>query len=76
MAQHVKDLALSLLSCGFHPWPWNFHMPQAWPKKLKKNLSIEEATEHKRWSQTAAFASQLTCLVTSGKLRNFPSNEA
>ena len=29
----VKDPALSLLWLGFNPWPWNFHMPWAWPKK-------------------------------------------
>ena len=32
----VKDSALSLLRHGFYPWPGNFHMPQAWPKKKKK----------------------------------------
>ena len=43
MAQKVKDLVLSLqwlgslLCCGFSPWPRNFHMPQAWPKKKKKS---------------------------------------
>ena len=44
MAQWVKDLALSLqwlgplLWCGFNPWPRNFHMPWAWPKKKKKKF--------------------------------------
>ena len=44
MAQKVKDLVLSLqwlrslLCCGFSPWPRNFHMPQAWPKKKKKKF--------------------------------------
>ena len=35
MAQHVKDLALSLLWHVFNPWPGNFRMPQTWPKKEK-----------------------------------------
>ena len=33
MAQRVKDSALSLLWYEFNPWPMNFHMPWAWPKK-------------------------------------------
>ena len=43
MAQWVKGPALSLLWlgyllwCGFGPWPGNFHMLQAWPKKGKEN---------------------------------------
>ena len=28
VAQQVKDLVLSLLWCGFIPWPGNFCMPQ------------------------------------------------
>ena len=43
VAQQVKDLALPLKRLGlllrraeFHPWPGNFHMPQAWPKKKEK----------------------------------------
>ena len=36
MAQQVKDLVLLLLWLGFHPWPGNFYMPRAWPKKNKK----------------------------------------
>ena len=41
-AQWVKDLVLSLLWLksllrhGFEPWPGNFCMPQAWPKKKKR----------------------------------------
>ena len=35
MVKQVKDLALSLLWHGFDPWPWNFCMPQVWPKKKK-----------------------------------------
>ena len=44
MVQQVKDLALSprwlgSLQCpGFDPWPKNFHMPQAWPKKCALNI--------------------------------------
>ena len=33
MAQWVKDPVLSLLWHGFDPWPGNFCMPWAWPKK-------------------------------------------
>ena len=29
----VKHLVLSLLWFRFDPWPGNFHMPEAWPKK-------------------------------------------
>ena len=29
----VMDLVLSLLWLRFDPWPRNFHMPQAWPKR-------------------------------------------
>ena len=42
MVQWVKDLALSpqqlgsLLQLGFDPWPGNFHMPRARPKRIKK----------------------------------------
>ena len=44
MAQRVKDPVLSLHWLGsamaggseFNPWPRNFHMIQAWPKKRKK----------------------------------------
>ena len=35
--QQVKELALSLLWCQFDPWPRNFHMLWAWPKKKRKN---------------------------------------
>ena len=43
----VKDPVLSLqwlgslLWCRFNPWPGNFHMPWAQPKK-KKNLAPKE----------------------------------
>ena len=43
VAQCVKDLALSLvwlkslLWYGFYPWLRNFHIPQTWPKKKKKD---------------------------------------
>ena len=33
MAQEVKNLVVSLLWPEFNPWPQNFHMPWAWPKK-------------------------------------------
>ena len=33
VAQWVKDLALTLLWHGFNPWPGNFHMLWAQPKK-------------------------------------------
>ena len=42
----VKDLALSpqqlwlLLWHRFHPWPGNFHMPWAWPKRKKKKVYL------------------------------------
>ena len=52
MVQCVKNLALSLqwlgllLWCGFDPWPKNFHMPQAQPKKR------ERASARARTNQT------------------------
>ena len=42
VAQQVKGSVLSmqwlrsLLWWGFDPWPRNFHVPRAWPKKKKK----------------------------------------
>ena len=36
VAQQVKDPALSLLWHRFDPWPGNFRMLWAWPKKKKK----------------------------------------
>ena len=50
MVQQVKNLALSpqwlglLLWCRFDPWPWNFHMSWAWPRK-KKKIEGEKASE-------------------------------
>ena len=32
----VRDSVLSLLWLGFDPWPRNFQMLKAWPKKKKK----------------------------------------
>ena len=43
--QQVKDLALSLQWLRLLPWhgfdscPRNFHKPQVWPKKKRKNCS-------------------------------------
>ena len=42
VAQWVKDLALSLLWYGFDPWPGNFLMLWAWPKKKKKKKETKE----------------------------------
>ena len=36
MAQRVKDLVLTLQRLKFDPWPRNFHMPQAQPKKRQR----------------------------------------
>ena len=56
MAQQVKDLALSLLWHGFHPWPGNFCVPQAWPKKMMlrmkaKSLSPAQVLGRKKSGQ-------------------------
>ena len=32
----LNDLAQLHLQLGFNPWPGNFHMPQVWPLKKKK----------------------------------------
>ena len=41
-SQWVKDLALSLLWCGFDPWPWELlyagHIVKANKINLRKNL--------------------------------------
>ena len=43
VTQQVKDPELSMLQLrsllwwGFSPWPRNFHMPRAWPKKKEKS---------------------------------------
>lgn len=37
MVQWVMDLALSLMQCGFNPWPKSFCVLQAQPKKKQKN---------------------------------------
>lgn len=44
MVQQDKDLVLSLLQLGFHPWPRNSYMPrvQLEKKKTRKNRSIKE----------------------------------
>ena len=36
----VKDLAWSLLWCGFDSWPENFYVPHAQPKKKRKEKKI------------------------------------
>ena len=41
MAQLVKDTVLLLLWRGFHPWPENFHMPWALPKKKKQKAKTQ-----------------------------------
>ena len=38
--QWVKDLALSLQQWGFDPWPGNFCMLQAQPKKKRKEKGL------------------------------------
>ena len=39
VAQRIGGLALSLLWCGFDPWPGNFCMLRAWPKLKISTLS-------------------------------------
>ena len=36
VARQVKDPVLTLLWCGLDPWPRNFCMPWAWPKKRER----------------------------------------
>ena len=40
MAQWIKNLVLSLLWCGFDPWPGNFCMSRAQSKKFLKGFII------------------------------------
>ena len=35
----IADLSLQL---GFNPWPRDFHMPQVWPLKQKKDYTLEK----------------------------------
>ena len=44
----VKDSALSLLWLGFDPWPGNFCMSRAWPKKKKKKKKKEKEKREKK----------------------------
>ena len=52
MAQWLKGLMLSLqwlgslLQHGFNPWPRNFLMLWAWPKKKKVPTSATRCAEH------------------------------
>lgn len=44
--QQVRDLgtaaaAMLLLCRGFNPWPGNFLMPRAWPKKINSQIAQE-----------------------------------
>ena len=41
MVYQVKDPALSLLWYWFDPWPRDFCMPQAWPKKKSSSTNGE-----------------------------------
>lgn len=35
---HTCDIGCN---CKSHPWPGNFHMPRAWPKKKKKKVRFD-----------------------------------
>lgn len=56
MAQHVKDLALSLLWLewllwqGFNPWPRNFCTPQVWSKKPHISIALNKMVVRKNIS--------------------------
>ena len=46
----LEDLALSLLGCGFDPWPRNFCMLQMWPKINKEMHFLKNKfTEFPSW---------------------------
>ena len=62
VVQRVKDLVLSLqwlgslLWCGFHPWPRNFHMLWVQPKSLPMSYvnssawhPLESTNSEKQW---------------------------
>ena len=57
MAQQVKDPALSLqglellLWYSFDPWPRNFHMLGAWPKKKKKKKKEKDKQTKRKQSK-------------------------
>lgn len=43
----VKDSELLLLWLGFNPWSGNFCLPQAWPKKKKKEITKKQTPRTK-----------------------------
>ena len=66
MTQWVKDPALSLqvlrslLYHGFDPWPGNFHMPQAQPKKGEKmSVNMKHITELSKWYFSLVYLSNI-----------------
>ena len=54
----VKDPGLSLrglrslLWCGFEPWPWNFHMPQAGEQRNRRKEGRKEGRKEKKEKKT------------------------
>ena len=59
MAQQVKDLALSPLWRGFNPWPGNFGMPLAWPKKdhkKRKEIKVYRSRVKLGWAFKKVFS--------------------
>ena len=63
MAQWVKDPVLSLLWRGFSPWPGNFHMPQAQPKKKKRKGIKSERPPARKGSPPPGGRRCHTCLT-------------
>ena len=48
----------SQVQLGFNPWPWNFHMPQMWPLKNKKQKQarfISHPTCHLRLAEALLY---------------------
>lgn len=56
MAQPVKDLTFSLLWLWFSPWPGNFHLPWAQPKKISMSnqefIGLELLVLRHKWNET------------------------
>ena len=56
----VRDLELSLLWCGFDPWPRNFHMLQMWPNKNKNKMKQTNKKIGLLW--LSRLRTQLVCI--------------
>ena len=70
MAQQVKDPALSLLWCGFDPWPGKFCTPENMPppqKKREREIQNKKSKILKMKTKSKLYITLYTALSTTGK---------